>query len=347
MWARNIDAIIERQNEIATGSVKALTIPKFNSYAICNLRGGIGKTSLTFNLSYQIDNLLVVDTCPQGNLSYFYDELYYINSSTSVFDLLIHYLLPGYGQASRVAKLVSATNHDYRNKNVYYIPSSSDMYMLPYQMANALAQARIAPGKNQTRMIDSILYSLKTEIEREKDETGTERCLIDTSPFFSGATHLAWHASEALIVPVRTDQQSINSLNLLLYTLSNPASEFRKVMPSDGHTPKIQMIVLTHCGWSTKAGSKNKPNQQTKVFLEMVRDIVHRNITSFTTTDPDNHIMLLDDFLGSGRMSSARSKPILLLAPGESMTINRVKTSVNQSVTKIQSQLKFISSCIW
>lgn len=202
-------------------------------------------------------------------------------------------------------------------------------------------------GVNQTRVIDNMLYSLKTELRREMSETDSTRCLIDTSPFFSGATHLSWHAADALIIPVRTDQQSINSLNLLIDTLSNPASEFRRTMPSDNHTPKIQLVVLTHCGWSTRAGARNEPNQQTRVFLEKVRDVVNRNITHFTTNDPDNHIVLLDDFLGCGRMSSARSKPIALLNPGDTMTINRVKTSVNASVTKIKNQLKFISDCIW
>lgn len=343
----SIDTIVARQNDIAEGTATSLPLPDFDTYAICNLRGGIGKTSLAFNLSYETDNLLVADTCPQGNLSYFFDESYYQSNSTSANDLIVPYFIPGLGHASRVAKLISATNSNFRNKTSYFIPSASELYMLPSQMANALVQARTMSGANQTRVIDNMLYSLKTELRREMSETGSTRCLIDTSPFFSGATHLSWHAADALIIPVRTDQQSINSLNLLIDTLSNPASEFRRTMPSDNHTPKIQLVVLTHCGWSTRAGARNEPNQQTRVFLEKVRDVVNRNITHFTTNDPDNHIVLLDDFLGCGRMSSARSKPIALLNPGDTMTINRVKTSVNASVTKIKNQLKFISDCIW
>jgi cellulose biosynthesis protein BcsQ len=311
------------------------------------LRGGIGKTSLVFNLSYDTDDLLVVDTCPQGNLSYFYDRDYYQNTTTSANDLLLPYFVPGLGSASRVAKLISATNQNFAGKSSYFIPSSNELYMLPFQMANALGQAKMMGGANQATVIDRMLFSLKTEISREMAETNSSRCLIDTSPFFSGATHLSWHACDALIIPVRTDQQSINSLNLLLDTLSKPSSEFRKNMPSDQHSPKIQLIVLTHCGWSTRAGARNEPNQQTKIFLEKVKDIVNRNITNFTTLVADNHIMLLDDFLGSGRMSTAQSKPIMLLSPGDSVTINRVKTTVNPSVEKIKHQLEYISSCIW
>ena len=339
--------IIARQDEIANGNYPSLPLPKFPKYTIGNLRGGIGKTSLAFNLSYQTDNLLVVDTCPQGNLSYFYDEEYYVNNSTNVRDLILPYLLPGLGKATRVAKNISASNPHFVNKNSYYIASSNDLYHLPSQITTALNQAKSIPGPQQTTAIDYILYSLRDEIEREMAEAHLERCLIDTSPFFAGATHLAWHATDALIVPVRTDQQSINSLELLIDTLSNSNSEFRKNIPSDGHTPKIQLVILTHCAWSTKSGARNEPNQQTKMFITKVKDIVDRNIQHFTTQDPDNHILLLDDFLGTGRISTVSSKPISLLNAGDSMRINRVKATVNASVEKVKAQLLYISNSIW
>ncbi len=342
-----IENIINRQYEIVNSTPPSLPLPKFTRYAVCNLRGGIGKTSLSFNLSYEADNCLAVDTCPQGNLSYFYDNLYFQNNTTTVRDLILPYLLPGLGKASRVAKRVSASNSFFASKKTFYIASSSDLYTLPSQMTTAIMQAKTLSGELQSHSIDSLLYSLKNEITREMNETKTEKCIIDTSPFFSGATHLAWHATDAIIVPVRTDQQSINSLNLLLDTLSNPSSEFRKVMPSDAHTPKIQLVVLTHCAWSTAGGARNIPNQQTKVYVEKVRDIVNRNIQHFTTDNPDNHVLLLDDFLGSGRISTALSKPISVLEAGESMRINRVRTTVNESVNKIKSELKYIDSSIW
>jgi len=343
-----VEQLIDRQFAIADGYTEDTNnLPKFDAYTVCNLRGGIGKTSLTFNLSYLADDALIVDTCPQGNLSYFFDKNYATSSATTVNDLLTPYFIPGLGSASRAARPISASNTFFNGKNNYFIQSDNSLYLLPTQMANALAQARTTAGSVQTTIIDNMLYSLRTEIRREMSETKTKRVLIDTSPFFSGATHLSWHASDALIVPVRTDQQSINSLNLMLETLSKPSSEFRKIMPSDQHTPKIQMIVLTHCGWSTVAGARNKPNQQTKMYIEALRDIVRRNITQFTTDDPNNHIVILDDFLGSGRMSSARSKPLELLNPGDTMTVNRVRTTVNLSVNKIKNELKFIHNCIW
>lgn len=45
-------------------------------------------------------------------------------------------------------------------------------------------------------------------------------------PFYAGGTHLAWCAADAINIPVRVDEHSINSLELTLDLLSNPARDF-------------------------------------------------------------------------------------------------------------------------
>ena len=343
----SITDIITRQFNIANDEQYDLGLPKQKIYAMCNLRGGIGKTTLTFNLSYLTDNLLAVDTCPQGNLSFFYDNNYYSGRQTNVKDILLPYLVPGLGKASHVASYIGATNNYFSEKNSYYIPSSEELYLLPSQLITAINQTSTLQYPQRDEALQSILFSLKNEIIRELDENNLDKCLIDTSPFFAGATQLAWYAADALIIPVRTDQQSINSLELLINTLSSPQSEFRKYIAGDMQTPKIQMVVLTHCGWSTVAGARNEPNQQTKVYLKKVYDILSKHRSLLTTDNPDNHLFMLDDFLGSGRISSVESKPIALLQEGETKTIDRVKVCVNRSVTKCKNQLNFISNQLW
>ena len=343
------ESIVARQFDIASGNFPGIELPKYNKYTLCNLRGGIGKTTLAFNLTYMGGDVLAVDTCPQGNLSYFFDKEYYNNSSTSVRDLILPYVIPGLGKASHVASYVGATNEFFKDRQAYYIPSSNELYLLPAQLISAINQTAGLQSPMKESALQSILYSLKKEINREMEEIGTvSKCLIDTSPFFAGATQLAWYATDALIIPVRTDLQSVKSLELLIQTLTSPQGEFQKYAKDlNISTPKIQMVVLTHCGWSTTAGARNKPNQQTEVYVKKIYDILNRNRTLLTTGDPTNHLFLLDDFLGSGRISLALSKPLELLRPGESKAIDRVKVSVNDSVKKCKNQLKFINSVIW
>lgn len=344
----SIETIINRQFDIANNQAEAIQLPKYEIYAMCNLRGGIGKTTLSFNLSYLADNLLAIDTCPQGNLSFFYDNNYYAGSQTNVKDMLLPYLVPGLGKATRVAAYIGATNQYFANKKNFYIPSSEELYLLPSQLNTAINQAYGLQSPQKDQALKSILYSLKTEIKRELAENKLDKCLIDTSPFFAGATQLAWYAADALVIPVRTDQQSIKSLELLINTLSSPQSEFRKYLSdNDMNVPMIQMVVLTHCGWSTVAGARNEPNQQTKVYLKRVYDILSKYRTLLSTGNPENHLFMLDDFLGSGRISSIESKPMELLNAGETKTIDRVRVTVNQSVYKCKNQLKFIAQQLW
>ena len=344
----SIDTIINRQFDIANNQAEDIELPKYHVYALCNLRGGIGKTTLSFNLSYLVDNLLAVDTCPQGNLSYFYDKDYYAGHQTNVKDMLLPYLVPGLGKATRVAAYIGATNEFFSDKNNFYIPSSEELYLLPSQLITAINQTAGLQQVQKEQALKSILYSLKTEISRELSENSLDKCLIDTSPFFAGATQLAWYAADALVIPVRTDQQSIKSLELLINTLNNPQSEFRKYLPeNDMNVPMIQMVVLTHCGWSTVAGARNEPNQQTKIYLKKVYDILSKNRTLLSTGNPENHLFMLDDFLGSGRISSIESKPMDLLQEGETKVIDRLRVSVNKSVDKCKNQLKFIAGQLW
>ena len=343
-----VETIINRQERIAENTAAPIGLPKYRIYSMCNLRGGIGKTTLSFNLSYLTDNLLAVDTCPQGNLSFFYDNKYYASNQTNVNNMLLPYLIPGLGKAGRVASFIGATNPYFSKKNNYYIPSSTELYLLPSQLTTAINQTFGLPNAQKNQALENILLSLKTEIDREMGENNLDKCLIDTSPFFAGATQLSWYAADALIIPVRTDQQSINSLELLISTLTNPNGEFRKYLPPEkARVPVIQMVILTHCGWSTVAGARNVPNQQTKVYLDKVYDILSKHRTLLSTKVPENHLFLLDDFLGSGRISSYESKPIELLQAGQTKTINRLRVSVNQSVEKCKNQLGFISQQLW
>jgi cellulose biosynthesis protein BcsQ len=344
----DFDAVISRQEGIAKGEFPSLGLPRHDRYVVCNLRGGIGKTTLSFNLSFLADDVLAIDTCPQGNLSFFFDNQYYANAPASVKDLILPYLIPGLGKASRTAAFVGATNPFFSGKNTYYVPSSEDLYLLPSQLMSAINQTSGLQNGQRKTAVNSILFSLKQEIEREMEEIGSvSKCLIDTSPFFAGATQLAWYAADALIVPVRTDNQSVKSLELLIHTLTSPQSEFRRYLGDESHSPRIQMVVMTHCGWNTAKGARNEPNKQTKIYVKKVIDILSRGRTLLTTDDPSNHLFLLDDFLGSGRISSALSKPIELLKEGEARVIDRVKVTVNSSVVKCQNQLKFINSALW
>jgi len=152
--------IIDRQYPISHGEYADLDLPRFRKYAVCNLRGGIGKTTLVFNLSYLTDDLLAVDTCPQCNLSYFFDNHYLAAHSLSVHGLILPYIIPSIGgRATHAACKIHVTNHFFDKKTSCFIKSKNDLYLLPSQLTTAIHQAWGLDAISRERTVASILFS--------------------------------------------------------------------------------------------------------------------------------------------------------------------------------------------
>jgi chromosome partitioning protein len=109
-----------------------------------------------------------------------------------------------------------------------------------------------------------VVNSVRTIIHEAQDVAKAEKILIDTSPFFGRATHLSWAAADALIVPVRVDQHSIEALKLTLRMLTDQSMDFHKFDAQAGiiHQPMVHAIVMTHCGWNRQMA--NNPDSSTR-----------------------------------------------------------------------------------
>ena len=123
---------------------------------------------------------------------------------------------------------------------------------------------------------------------------------MDTSPFYAGDTHLAWCAVDALIIPVRVDEHSLESLELTLKMLSDPARDFRIWNERAGglQAPKVAAIVMTMVG--SKSQVKATPDQASRMYIERAIAIAEKYPSVFGHNDPSDAFVLTDDFHSPG-----------------------------------------------
>src|SRR6266851_2081029 len=273
MLTTEIDAVLERSERVLRGEDLPLRDERFKIYAITNFRGGIGKSTLAFNLAYELSrtySTLLVDACSQRNFSQniFGDLL--LEFGRTLYDaLVVEITEAGELDIADITVSVKGPCPPFiGNKATYMIPGSSELFLFPSLLYSQLAQfAQISGGTHTRDASARVLTSLRRIIEQASHTAKPEKILIDTSPFFGGATHLAWVAADALVIPVRVDQHSIEALRLTLKMLVDPNMDFQKFNTQAGidHTPRVHAIVMTHCGWNRQ--KPNNPDSSTRFFI--------------------------------------------------------------------------------
>lgn len=349
--AGQLETLLERFKIVAEGGDVSRPKSNFKTYAISNFRGGIGKSTLAFNLAYEISRgqkTLLFDVCPQCNFtqSLLGDDVQQV--TTTIYDALLPLVMAGTPKIDPDDLLISVPPSCPSFKGgsrVFLVPGSKELFLFPSLLYSQLSTA----GQLGSKMMETtrnILQSIEQLANTLKAHLGASRVLIDTSPFFGGATHLAWVAADALVIPVRVDQHSMEALKLTLSMLKNPEMDFLRLNRQAGiqKIPKVQAVVMTHCGWNRQA--KFTPDRSTQAYLAQVIEIANQHADLFSCADPIDCIHLLDDFHSAGRISGTRRIPLARLTVGESHSIEGQKLEVNISLERYQHELRSLASSI-
>jgi len=346
-----LDRLLAQFKSVAEGSAQPRNGGDFKTYAITNFRGGIGKSTLAFNLAWETSRLhktLLFDLCPQCNFSQSLlgDDL--SDDDKTIYDALLPLVMAGTPPVQEDDLLVSvppACPPFKGGKGLHLIPGSKELFLFPSLLYTQLSTATNLGSRKQETM-RNILEALHALSERTADYTGASKVLIDTSPFFGGGTHLSWVAADALVIPVRVDQHSMEALKLTLAMLKDSQMDFLRLNREAGidRAPKVHAIAMTHCGWNRQAAFT--PDRSTQAYLSQVIEICMQNKELFSTDDPIEAIHLLDDFHSAGRISGTKRIPLAKLNVGESHTIEGQRLEVNQSLTRYQREVKALASSL-
>ena len=346
-----LDKLIARSEKVLEGDDDLpQRSKKFKNYAVTNFRGGIGKSTLAFNLAYEMsrkNRLLLLDTCSQKNLSQsiFGDQL--VDQPTDLYKALVGEITNT--QGVDIDELVVKANpycaSFSRGKPMFMIPGSSELFLFPSLLYSQLAQfsqlqsARAEASKR-------ILTTIKTLTEKASEIANPDKVLVDTSPFFGGATHLAWCAAEALIIPVRVDQNSIEALRLTLQMLKDKTMDFHRFNKQADldNTPMVHAVAITHCGWNRQKA--NTPDSSTKFFVQKAIEIADEFRELFSERDVTSCFYLLDDFHAAGRISGNQRIPLSKLSAGTKYLVDGQRLEVNPSVDRYQREIANLANAL-
>ena len=348
---KQLGELLERFKAVVEGGKVPRPEGQFTTYAITNFRGGIGKSTLAFNLAWAVSRVhrsLLLDVCPQCNFSQSLlgDDL--SEHSMTIYDALLPHVMPGSQEIEPddlLASVVPSCGSFKGGAGVYLVPGSKELFLFPSLLYTQLgAAAQLGPRSKQTTR--NILQAVRQIAEILQTHLRADRVLVDTSPFFGGATHLAWVAADALIIPVRVDQHSMEALKLTLSMLREPSMDFLRLnkQAEIDRVPKVHAIVMTHCGWNRQAAFT--PDRSTQAYLSQVLEITSNYSDLFSCDNPLDAIHVLDDFHSAGRISGSRRVPLAKLSVGESYTIEGQRLEVNMSLTRYQNELKSLAATI-
>jgi chromosome partitioning protein len=343
----DLDRVLDTHQRVVEEGYTLSEELRYRSYAISTLRGGVGKSTLAFNLAFELAarrSLLIADLCAQCNMTetLLRDEERVVNIVNALQPVLLG---PAFGDPpSDLAYRVSRYCDPFKTvKACWVIPGSPEMFAFP---STLYQQLQIANAQSRPQVVASLLGSLQTVLEEQAQEVNAQGILMDTSPFYAGGTHLAWCAAEAIIIPVRVDEHSLDSLELTLDLLSNPSKDFQTWNERAGGrtTPRVAAVVMTMVG--SKSQIRSTPDSASRMYIERALDITSRYPMLFDDEDPSKAFAVTDDFVSSGRISGAKSVPISQLKIGSFHTIDGKRLQVNASVTRYQRELAYLASVL-
>jgi chromosome partitioning protein len=192
--------------------------------AVCNQKGGVGKTTTAVNLAACLAVLekktLLIDIDPQANAS----QSVGINEvqEEDIYEALSLVENPAEATAQRLSQIIKPVNPEFKLSRLSVMPSSPGLAKLEIELVNA---------KNRERRLQRIINALKADYEY---------IIIDAPPSLNLLTINTLTAANSVVVPIQCEYFAMRGVAELLNTITLVKKELNPDL-------KIEGALLTMC----------------------------------------------------------------------------------------------------
>jgi cellulose biosynthesis protein BcsQ len=325
--------------------------PKPRTYCFWNNKGGTGKTSLAFQAVCRIaeqnpdERFLVVDMCPQANLS----EMLLGGLTNHGSDNLLKLqgLLPratigGYFQLRLPSPYTPPTfnTDDFVVDPAKYnssVPENIDLVCgdplleLQVNAMSTLAMTQI-PGTNTWLAVMDWLRDFLQPVQ-----VRYSRIFFDANPSFSIYTQMALAAADLLVLPVMADDSSrraVQNVFSLVYGLKVPSEIYTqhafatRLMGAQRPLPKVQVVVKNRL--TQYMGPASAYADVLSSIEDNVKNLHQSHRSMFAVPNSDGLFVDVRDFQTTGVVAFAKGCPFSRLEAGR-VTLLGMRIRVNES----------------
>ncbi len=321
-------------------------------YTIWNNKGGTGKTSLSFQtittyaLTKPDERILVIDLCPQANVSELLLGGLQGNGNTSLQSLYnqptrqsiggyFQLRIPSPFKPPTIDPTLFITTPCTSNPNIATnidLLAGDRLLEIQSNALTSLANSQL-PGVNaRLAIIDWINDFISV--------TGNtyQTIFIDTNPSFSIHTQIALASTDRLILPIMADDSSrraIANVFTLIYGLNIPnaiynAYMFSTTLHDAGRSlPLVHLIIRNRI--TQYMGEASAYGAVLNHITEDVQNLLRTHPTLFTFATTAQGILSVKDFGTTGVVAFAEGTPFNQLRTGNHV-INGRNTKVNKSM---------------